>query len=53
MISIIITLLCILSVHIADKYSNEGRNNFWILGPIGVWSMIGYWIIKLTYEYIW
>jgi|LakMenEpi03Aug12_release.lakeMendotaPanAssembly.Ray.scaffolds.fasta_scaffold476687_4 hypothetical protein len=53
MISFIVTLLCILSVHIADKYGNEGRSNFWILGPIGVWSMIGYWIIKLTYEYIW
>jgi hypothetical protein len=52
-LSILVTIICLLLVHIADKYSEEGRNKLWILGPIGVWSMISYWIIKLLYEYFW
>jgi hypothetical protein len=52
-LSIIVTIICLLLVYIADKYSEEGRNKLWVLGPIGVWSMIIYWIIRLTYEYIW
>lgn len=52
-LSILVTIICFLFVYIADKCSNEGRNKLWVLGPIGVWSMVIYWVIKLLYEYIW
>ena len=52
-LSVLVTIICLLFVYIADNYSEEGRNKLWLLGPIGVWSMVIYWVIKLLYEYIW
>lgn len=51
-ISIIITLLSIIFVYIADKFSDEGRRKIWILGPIGVWLIVTYWILRIIFEFI-
>jgi hypothetical protein len=49
MIGIIITFLCIIFVYIADK-SDEGKRKIWVLGPIGVWIMIIYWLFRIISE---
>ena len=52
MISIVVTILCIIFVYIADKYSDERNSNIWILGPIGVWMMVIYWLFRIIFEFI-
>ena len=52
MISIIITLLGIIFVHLADRYSDGGRKKIWVLGPIGIWMIIIYWVFRIILEFI-
>jgi apolipoprotein N-acyltransferase len=58
MISVIVTIICLLLVYLADKFGDSSKKTAWMffLGPIGVFTLTIYWLfifLGFLYEYIW